>query len=219
MCVKQDGEILAPTMEDLWHDVRDRWNLLGEIPNLKFQHVLNLCNFRKLKLNSRELATQNYSDSIYGNAPDNSILSEKNNNIEKLLNNCIRLREDNVFRHKDKINTFLNHAKMIIAERVNFITKDLSLDYHENFIRKLISGRTPNNRLKIYTTNYDLSFEHAANSIQYYAVNGFPFFKHSIFDDDLLKSDIIIRDQPIRGIENLFYLYKLHGSVDWNLVA
>jgi hypothetical protein len=73
-------------------------------------------------------------------------------------------------------------------------------------------------RTKIFSTNYDLCFEQAAREQQFVVVDGFSHSMPQIYDRAHFSYDIVRRgrgDDPPDYIENVFHLYKLHGSLDW----
>jgi len=74
--------------------------------------------------------------------------------------------------------------------------------------------------VRLFTTNYDLTFESAASRTGFIAVDGFSHTSPSIFDGVNFSYDFVRRDDDRDGpeyIPNVFHLYKIHGSVDWML--
>jgi hypothetical protein len=71
----------------------------------------------------------------------------------------------------------------------------------------------------VFTTNYDLCFEHASGKQGLVVLDGFSFTQPRYFDPRFFLYDIVRR--PTTGeeigtpLEGVFHLYKLHGSVDW----
>jgi hypothetical protein len=75
-------------------------------------------------------------------------------------------------------------------------------------------------RVKLFTTNYDRCFEQAAQSSGFVVVDGFALGSEAVFDSAQFNYDVVRRsvgEEKSEFIENLFHLYKLHGSIDWEL--
>ncbi|PNV82310.1 MAG: SIR2 family protein [Sulfurimonas sp.] len=100
----------------------------------------------------------------------------------------------------------------------NFSLKDKSI--HLEFIKKLTSRKTKQSRLKIFTTNYDRAFEEAGAEGGYVIIDGFSFTQPRKFSGKYFDYDIVIRENSRTSstenfANNVFHLYKLHGSVNW----
>jgi hypothetical protein len=138
-------------------------------------------------------------------------------NIERFLSQCqlsIALSPDS------KTKAFIERAEKLIVARCRFVTPDLILDRHELFLRKAARRSTRLPRMRLFTTNYDLTFESAASRTGFIAVDGFSHTSPSIFDGVNFSYDFVRRDDDREGpeyIPNVFHLYKIHGSVDWEL--
>jgi hypothetical protein len=137
-------------------------------------------------------------------------------NIESLLSHCLlynRLNDD------DDVTKFISDAEEQIASACRFVTDEVSLEAHEAFLRRVArrSSRLP--RMQLYTTNYDLCFEEAASRTRFVVIDGFTHTSPQEFDSSCFSYDIVRREpggtkSPIY-IPNVFHLYKLHGSIDW----
>lgn len=91
---------------------------------------------------------------------------------------------------------------------------------HLEFIKKLTSRKTKQSRLKIFTTNYDRAFEEAGAEGGYIIIDGFSFTQPRKFSGKYFDYDIVIRENSRTSstenfANNVFHLYKLHGSVNW----
>ena len=114
-----------------------------------------------------------------------------------------------------------NHVKIIeetILKECSFSLKDKSI--HLDFIKKLTSRKSKQNRLKIFTTNYDKAFEEAGAEGGYVIIDGFSFTQPRKFSGKYFDYDIVIRENSRTSstenfANNVFHLYKLHGSVNW----
>ncbi|NCB83666.1 MAG: hypothetical protein EOM44_04080 [Bacteroidia bacterium] len=102
----------------------------------------------------------------------------------------------------------------------NKVTKDLPLiELYKQFYRKLLARNSTLPRLNIFTTNYDLYSERAMDLLGIHYVNGFTggiskFFNPAIFNYALAEK-MDLSQSKWSVIDNFFYLYKLHGSVNW----
>jgi hypothetical protein len=142
-----------------------------------------------------------------------------NKNIEKLLTLCKlygALFDDDDSR---KINGFIETAERAILQRVDFVDKDTDISSHRALVRKIARRGNRKPRTKIFTTNYDLCFEQAARQQQFVLIDGFSHSTPQVYDRAHFSYDIVRRDSATEGgpdyIENVFQLYKLHGSLDW----
>ncbi len=140
-----------------------------------------------------------------------------NENIELLLSHC-QLSEK--LRSDPLIAKFIADAEKSIVERCRFVKDTTSLPVHEAFLRKVARRSTRQPRMQLFTTNYDTCFESAAGSIRFVVVDGFSHSQPQEFDGGYFDYDIVTRDPQTQSpefINNVFQLFKLHGSVDWKL--
>lgn len=139
-------------------------------------------------------------------------------NIERLLSRCQlfeRLSND------VEVATFLKIASKVIVDRCDFVKEGINIQAHEIFLRKVArrSSRLP--RTQIFTTNYDLCFESAAQKAKFVIIDGFSPLAPQTFDASYFNYDFVSRDPvgdytPPDYIPNVFHLHKLHGSIDWS---
>ncbi len=190
LCVKNGaGCNKAPTMPDLWNAVKGEYGQPGDAARPTWVEVL-------------EIARQ----------------PAENVNIEELLSRC---KSAEGFENGDKqakIQRFIADAERVIRTKVDFLDHSESLDLHEVFLRKLGRRSTRRERLKLFTTNYDRCFEHAAQRTGFVVMDGFTLAQPAIFEPMHFSYDVVRRghdaDTP-DYIENLFKLYKIRGSIDW----
>lgn len=147
-------------------------------------------------------------------------------NIERLLTLCklyLELHETATSdsTHK-KIRSFVNSAENAILSRVDFVDRTTNLDAHVGLIQKIGRRGVRKARMKLFTTNYDLCFEEAARRHRFTVIDGFSHGLDQVYDRSHFDFDIVrrsgLRDAP-DYIENVFHLYKLHGSLDWRRQA
>ena len=138
-------------------------------------------------------------------------------NIEVLLSAC---QLANAFSESDSLTTFISETEALIVSKCRFVDGNTDLSTHETFLRKVARRSTRQPRLKLFTTNYDLCFEAAAYRIHLVVVDGFSHANPQEFDGSYFGYDFVRREQDRESpdyIPNVFHLYKLHGSVDWEL--
>lgn len=192
LCVKDAAaKAKAPTMSDLWNAVRDEYGGAGVAKRPTWAEVL-------------EIARQ----------------PEGNTNIEELLSRCKTAEGFEQGENQTKIQRFIADAERIIRTKVDFLDPSETLPLHEGFLRRLGRRSTRRERLKLFTTNYDRCFEHAAQRAGFVVMDGFTMAQPAIFEPMHFSYDVVRRgpnaDAP-DYIENLFQLYKIHGSIDWEL--
>lgn len=136
-------------------------------------------------------------------------------NIESLLSHCQmaeRLRPDAV------VSGFIREAERVIATSCRFVQDATNLELHESFLRKVARRSTRLPRARVFTTNYDLCFETAANRIRLLVVDGFSHTHPQRLDGMNFDYDFVRRPSDRESVEyvpGVFHLLKLHGSVDW----
>lgn len=187
---------LAPSMYDLWNACKDD-------NDEKFKEIIELVS--------------------YHNHMRKDINEDSKEDIECLLSICDAKITHGEFKDIDrkKIVDFVKKAKTIILQKTKFTDKvpdDLWLS-HNNFIRSFAKRGHKQNRLKIFTTNYDLAFEKAASNTGFIVIDGFEYSSPYYFNPMWFKYDIVNRNfsykENTNYIYNVFHLYKIHGSVDW----
>jgi len=122
------------------------------------------------------------------------------------------------FKSDSSITFHVDTIEKAILQQCNFslINKSIHLD----FVKKLTSRKTKQSRLKIFTTNYDRAFEEAGAKGGYVIIDGFSFTQPRKFSGKYFDYDIVVRENSRTSstenfASNVFHLYKLHGSVNW----
>jgi hypothetical protein len=124
-----------------------------------------------------------------------------------------------------KINQVIKEARNFILEKClnekNIKDKrdNELLEVYKTFYKKLLTRNSTLPRLNIFTTNYDLYSERAMDSLGIQYVNGFTggiskYFNPTIFNYALAEK-MDLSQSKWNVIDNFFYLYKIHGSVNW----
>ncbi|WP_175421249.1 SIR2 family protein [Marinitoga sp. 1135] len=139
-----------------------------------------------------------------------------NINLEDLLSKAKMYEELGI---EDNIGDSIKKIEDKIRE---YCTLKYDKDYfkHGEFLSKFLKRKNNDERLKIFTTNYDTLFEQAASDERIVVIDGFSFTNPSKFDGRYFDYDIVERQYgSFSGensyIDNVIHLYKLHGSIDW----
>lgn len=139
-------------------------------------------------------------------------------NIEKLLTLCKLYVSLFLDANSNRVEAFIKAAEKAILARVDFVGSTTDLTSHRSLVRKIARRGIRKPRTKIFTTNYDLCFEYAAQGQQFVIVDGFSHTTPQVYDRAHFSYDTVRRgsaDDAPDYIENVFHLYKLHGSLDW----
>lgn len=116
------------------------------------------------------------------------------------------------------VEKFLTDSKKTILTKCSEFLNEEKLEAHRTFLHRLSRRRGRDQRLKIFTTNYDLCFERAAASLGCVVLDGFSFSSPRFYDPRFFRYDIVRRprgEESVNFLEGVFLLYKLHGSVNW----
>ena len=137
------------------------------------------------------------------------------NDLESLLS---RAKLYLSFKEDAQVSIFVDKIEQMIYEQCNFQLHDKSV--HLEFIKQLTNRKSKQGRLKVFTTNYDTAFEQSGSEGGYVLIDGFSFTQPRKFNGKYFDYDIVIREgSRIAADENfasnVFHLYKLHGSVNW----
>ena len=138
-------------------------------------------------------------------------------NIEALLSQC---QLSQALRPAPDVAQFIADSEALIVENCRFVNEATDLTVHESFLRKVARRSTRQPRTKLFTTNYDLCFETAASHTRFIVVDGFSHTQPQEFDGSYFAYDFVRREQDREipdYIPNVFQMYKIHGSVDWEL--
>jgi hypothetical protein len=145
---------------------------------------------------------------------------DEEGNLEALLSRC---KSAITFLGSDAgdgkaLFDFVEEAEKIIRDACDFVDDTTPLPTHESFLQRIARRSPRKQRTKIFTTNYDLCFESAARRRRFLVVDGFSFSTPPEFDPIHFDYDIVRRSRAEEGtdyVENVFHLYKLHGSINW----
>lgn len=165
-----------------------------------------------------------------------SIVAKEGKNLENILKVMYSARnyyngiQEEDAKDEDVINSFKELYDILITKvekhifnsiNVDFATKECPkvLGYYTTFYQKLAMRNKDLSRIRVFTTNNDLFNETALDSLNIHYINGFNgglrrFFNPALFNYTWSKrmDTSIDKYEPI---ENLVYLYKIHGSINW----
>jgi hypothetical protein len=142
-------------------------------------------------------------------------LAGETENIETLLSQC---QLSHALEPAKDVEDFISEVESIIVEKCRFATDAVQLPIHEAFLRRVARRPARQPRLKLFTTNYDLCFETAASRVRFVVVDGFSHTQPQEFDGSYFNYDFVRRERDrevSEYIPNVFHLYKMHGSVEW----
>jgi len=151
LCIKDGENTKAPTMPALWIAVRDAYA----------QPALDRASWDEILAITRH--------------------PEGNTDIEELLSRSKISESFESDENIQNIRRFINDAEKIIREKVDFLEPNEELPVHESFLRRLARRSVRRDRLKLFTTNYDRCFEHAALRAGFVIIDGFTLTQPSWF--------------------------------------
>jgi len=156
----------------------------------------------------------------------------KGKNLEELLSTLIKIEEVNSELHKNN-KTISNHIEDIKSEIFKscqgiHICKESS---HVRFLNRIFQVRSHlSSHLKVFTLNYDTVFEEAGEKVHSAVIDGFLFSGNKVFwstefDSHIFRAktvpySISDKENPYKEkfhYDNVFHLYKIHGSVNWEV--
>jgi hypothetical protein len=195
LCVLKDGERAAPTMGDLLSRIKkifDTSDIVdGAAEGARWKSFVTLAN-----------------------------VAEDTEDLEQLMSRATTAADFLPKEDAAKVRVLLDIAEGIICDEVDFMDDSIAVPVHEAFLRRVARRSARRARTKIFTTNYDTCFETAATRSAFVVVDGFAFGSEAHFDSSQFSYDVVRRaagEEKSDFIENLFHLYKIHGSIDWEL--
>lgn len=135
----------------------------------------------------------------------------------------IQTDDESVEEYKKLYNRLIHRIEAYIFNSINVdMTNDASkrvLEYYKTFYQKIALRNKDLSRIRVFTTNNDLFNETALDSLNIHYINGFggglrKYFNPALFNYTWSKrmDTSIDKYEPI---ENMAYLYKIHGSINW----
>lgn len=196
----KDKPKIAPSMWDLWFSCKSN-------DEKTFEEIINIVHYSDIQ----KLKEEN---------------GEPKADIELLLSLCDTNINAGIHSEKNHeiLVRFMQCSIQIILEKASFTQAVPAEGWssHERFINLLARRGISQERLKLFTTNYDLAFETAASSMGMIVIDGFDFSNPSRFNPMWYKYDVVYRDEKNSNgknyLPNVMQLYKIHGSVDWKMI-
>lgn len=185
-----------PNMRGLFSEVKKVIDSSSKNSKREFNEILDRIDKKE---NLEDVLGILYSQSIYLNG------YERHKRMRIICNALIKKIERTIFK---MINIDFNAPE---AKEV--------LEIYQKFYSKLALRNKDLSRLNIFTTNNDLFNETALDSLNIHYINGFggginKFFNPALFNYTFSKRmDTSI--EKFEPVENMLYLYKIHGSVNW----
>ena len=193
LCVLKNGKKAAPTMWDLLSRIKGTFNTAdsvdGATEGARWRSFVTLAN-----------------------------VPEDTEDLEHLISRATTAADFLPDDDAKKVRNLLEIAEGIIRDEVDFMDETIKVPVHEAFLRRVARRSARRARTKIFTTNYDTCFETAARRSAFVVVDGFAFGSEAYFDSSQFSYDVVRRaagEEKSDFIENLFHLYKVHGSIDW----
>lgn len=210
----KDEQIGIPTMGPL---AKEFFNLDNEVSNtnLFLTEDDKIWLKEELKLNVNEKPLSKNIEEFLGCLYSAKYFFE-NTNV-----NCKRSQKESFVKISQLIQQtqeFL--VKKCLNEKKRDSGKDIPLiKVYEHFFKKLLYRSSNLPKPNIFTTNYDLYPEISLDNLGVHYVNGFSggikrYFNPTIFNYALAEKMDLSKNKW-NVIDNFFYLYKLHGSVNW----
>lgn len=146
------------------------------------------------------------------------IIETGHNKSEKDLESLLSKSGIHNIVKKDSLKDEIEKVKAFIIKKC---TIELPSDSpHEKFLNKVTLRSQKYPRVKLFTLNYDTLFEQAASEEKFTVIDGFTFsnpreFNGKYFDYDIIETRHNRQDKKDSTISKLFYLFKMHGSLDW----
>jgi len=187
------------------------------IPNMKM-----ICDALFESIENGESSFSDYEKKIFEEV--------KCNNLEKILGllhakkyylESIETTSDQV--ELDSVKSIILYIQNFMFERININFSDdkskVNLSLYELFYRKISRRNKDLSRINVFTTNNDLFNEKAMSMLGINYNNGFSSGLDRYFNPARFKFTLSKRvDSTLKKyeeVEEMVYLYKLHGSVNW----
>ena len=135
----------------------------------------------------------------------------------------IQADDKNIKEYRELYNRLIQRIERYIFNSINVdMAEEKSkevLEHYKTFYQKIALRNKDLSRIRIFTTNNDLFNETALDSLNIHYINGFggglrKYFNPALFNYTWSKrmDTSIDKYEPI---ENMVYLYKIHGSINW----
>lgn len=159
----------------------------------------------------------------------NRIKKKANDNLEEILGVLYsgKFYAEGVFdegsKRSLKCTKLIRIIENVIFKEINIdfstVTQREVLDTYQRFYQKVALRNKDLSRISVFTINNDLYNETALDSMNIHFVNGFGGGLHKYFNPALFNytysKRMNLNVDKYEPVENMVYLYKIHGSVNW----
>ncbi len=155
----------------------------------------------------------------------NLYLKIKDNNLEKILGILYAKNYylEGVSESTKVVTKLINYIETEMFNKINVdIESDASqkvLELYKLFYQKVALRNKDLSRINIFTTNNDLFNERALDNLNINFNNGFGGGLERVFNPARFQYTFSRKIDPnlekFEPLENMIYLYKLHGSISW----
>lgn len=152
-------------------------------------------------------------------------LKIKDNNLEKILGILYAKKYylEGVSENIDIVNKLINYIETQMFNKINVDIESNDsqkvLELYKLFYQKVALRNKDLSRINIFTTNNDLFNERALDNLNINFNNGFGGGLERVFNPARFQYTFSRKIDPnlekFEPLENMVYLYKLHGSISW----
>ena len=149
-------------------------------------------------------------------------LDIKTPNFEKFLNALITKKKylDSISKSDDSLDSVILDSKQIVFDACNYTPNQMQSKSLFKFLSALSMRKAGLSRPYLFTLNYDLIQETAADNLGITLIDGFSGsanqnFNPVNFDKDLYYPSGVLGQHPVR-CENVVNYLKIHGSINWS---
>lgn len=168
-------------------------------------------------------------DATKGNSLFENIVAKTGENLEEILGVLYSERAylEGILTADP---TLLDNCKNLVSEIEEIIFNKLNVSFaldkgikvlstYKTFYQKIALRNKDLSRINVFTTNNDLFNETALDSLNIHYINGFTgginkYFNPALFNYTYSKRMDTSIDK-FEPVENMIYLYKIHGSINW----
>lgn len=215
---------------------------ISELSNVKNIHFLLGAGTSSAAIPSMKVMQEEISTEIE-NSRNEEIKelykSINSDNLERMLNilyakkhfleGCVGASDSQEYKEavgkseSEIVDELIKHIQDEMFKKINvdFSCSDpeKTLDLYKNFYQKIVLRNKDLARVNIFTTNNDLFNEQALDNLNINYNNGFGGGHERSFNPArfryTLSKKIDANLEKFEPIENMVYLYKLHGSISW----
>jgi hypothetical protein len=220
-----NGNDVEPTLEDA-HEIKRR--LYKEFFKKPFKNLLILSGAGSsvdvglpLMKDLWQTVKKSITENVFKEVCE-KIKHTKEGDFEALISRLdgFILYNDDLEINDKKLSEYRKDILKIIREQTK-IEEPTGKFPHIILLQKLLQRKQTSSRIKVFTLNYDLLFEKAANKMNAVIIDGFSFtsprtLSGRYFDYDIVQREGSKVNEEDNFVTRVFHLYKLHGSLNWH---